>query len=120
MLEKNDGRSETSRNLGASGVLRRSAEHKSEPRLVRNVTVAREGSGLRVEVTLSSPVQPSIETAVNPDRILRRFSRHDHCQQYAKRGQHRMACAGCARASTAPFPRLRVSCSIWIKHILTR
>ncbi len=37
---------------------------------VRNVTVARDGSGLRVEVTLSSPVQPSIETAVNPDRIL--------------------------------------------------
>ena len=37
---------------------------------VQNVTVARDGSGLRVEVTLSSPVQPSIEMAVNPDRIL--------------------------------------------------
>jgi len=37
---------------------------------VQNVTVARDGSGLRVEVTLSSPVQPSIETALNPDRIL--------------------------------------------------
>jgi hypothetical protein len=37
---------------------------------VQNVTVARDGSGLRVEVTLSSPVQPSVETAVNPDRIL--------------------------------------------------
>ena len=37
---------------------------------VRNVSVARDGSGLRVEVTLSSPVLPSIETAVNPDRIL--------------------------------------------------
>ena len=40
---------------------------------VQNVTVARDGSGLRVEVTLSSPVQPSIETAVNPDRILLDF-----------------------------------------------
>jgi type IV pilus assembly protein PilQ len=40
---------------------------------VRNVTVARDGSGVRVEVTLSSPVQPSIETAVNPDRILLDF-----------------------------------------------
>jgi len=41
--------------------------------IVRNVTVARDSSGLRVEVTLSSPVQPSIETAVNPDRILLDF-----------------------------------------------
>jgi hypothetical protein len=40
---------------------------------VENVTVARDGSGLRVEVTLSSPVQPSVETAVNPDRILLDF-----------------------------------------------
>jgi hypothetical protein len=37
---------------------------------VQNVTVARDGSDVRVEVTLSSPVQPSIETAANPDRIL--------------------------------------------------
>src|SRR5271169_4458451 len=37
---------------------------------VQNVRVARDGSGLRVEVTLSSPVQASAETAVNPDRIL--------------------------------------------------
>ncbi len=41
--------------------------------IVRNVTVARDSSGLRVEVTLSSPVQPSIKTAVNPDRILLDF-----------------------------------------------
>ena len=37
---------------------------------VQNVKVVRDKSGLRVEVTLSSPVQPAIETAVNPDRIL--------------------------------------------------
>ena len=37
---------------------------------VKNVKVIRDGSSLRVEVTLSSAVQPSIETAVNPDRIL--------------------------------------------------
>jgi hypothetical protein len=37
---------------------------------VQNVTVAPDGGGLRVEITLSSPVQPSVETAVNPDRIL--------------------------------------------------
>ncbi len=40
---------------------------------VQNVTVARDGSGLRVEVTLSFPVQPSVEIAVNPDRILLDF-----------------------------------------------
>jgi hypothetical protein len=40
---------------------------------VQNVTATREGNSVRVEVTLSSPVQPSIETAVDPDRILLDF-----------------------------------------------
>jgi hypothetical protein len=40
---------------------------------VQNVTVSRDSSGVRVEVTLSAPAQPSIETAVNPDRILLDF-----------------------------------------------
>jgi AMIN domain len=40
---------------------------------VQNVTVARDSSGLLVEVTLSSRVQPSMETAINPDRILLDF-----------------------------------------------
>ena len=40
---------------------------------VRKVAYTRQGNDLRVEVTLSSPVQPSIETAVNPDRILLDF-----------------------------------------------
>jgi hypothetical protein len=40
---------------------------------VQNVTVTRDGSDVRVEVTLSSPVQPSIETAIHPDRILLDF-----------------------------------------------
>lgn len=37
---------------------------------VQNVAVTRDGRGLRVEITLSAPVQPSAEVAVNPDRIL--------------------------------------------------
>jgi hypothetical protein len=37
---------------------------------VQSVTLAREGTDLRVEVTLSAPVKPSVETAVHPDRIL--------------------------------------------------
>jgi AMIN domain len=37
---------------------------------VQDVTIARGAGGLCVEVTLSSPVHPSVETAVNPDRIL--------------------------------------------------
>ena len=37
---------------------------------VQKVTAVPDGGGLRVEITLSSPVQPSVETAVNPDRIL--------------------------------------------------
>jgi len=46
------------------------AQSTGGPATVQDVTVARDASGLRVEVTLSSPVRPSIETAVNPDRLL--------------------------------------------------
>lgn len=48
-------------------------QNTAGPATVQSVTVLRDSSGLRVEVTLSSPVQPSIETAVNPDRILLDF-----------------------------------------------
>src|SRR3981081_2261962 len=37
---------------------------------VQSVKVIREGAYLRLEVTLSSPVKPSVETAIQPDRIL--------------------------------------------------
>jgi hypothetical protein len=57
--------------LVSSGV----AQNASRTATIQKVTVARDGSGLRVEVTLSSPVQPSIESAVNPDRILLDFPR---------------------------------------------
>ena len=40
---------------------------------VQNVTTTREGSDLRVEITLSVPVKPSVETAENPARILLDF-----------------------------------------------
>jgi hypothetical protein len=40
------------------------------PATVQNVTVAREGTDLRVEITLSAPVTPSVDTAVKPNRIL--------------------------------------------------
>jgi len=40
---------------------------------VQNVTTTREGSDLRVEITLSAPVKPSVETAENPARILLDF-----------------------------------------------
>ena len=46
------------------------AQSATRTATVENVTVARDASGVRVEVTLSSPVQPSIEAAGNPDRIL--------------------------------------------------
>jgi hypothetical protein len=49
------------------------AQSKGGTATVRKVTVARDGGGLHVEVTLSAPVQPSIETATNPDRILLDF-----------------------------------------------
>jgi hypothetical protein len=37
---------------------------------VQSVNVTREGAYLRLEVTLNSPVKPSVETAIHPDRIL--------------------------------------------------
>jgi len=40
---------------------------------VQSVSALRAGTGVRVEVTLSAAVQPSVETAVHPDRILMDF-----------------------------------------------
>jgi hypothetical protein len=37
---------------------------------VRDVTAAQEGTGVRVEVTLSSPVRASVKTANHPDRLV--------------------------------------------------
>lgn len=37
---------------------------------VERVTAVEEGAGLRVEITLNGAVDPSVETAVSPDRIL--------------------------------------------------
>ena len=68
---------------------------------VENVTVARDGSGLRVEVTLSSPVQPSVETAINPDRILLDFPGTITNSKTEKEIHMQMEYAAYARASTA-------------------
>ncbi len=43
------------------------------PLSVRKVTTSRQGSDLRIEITLSAPVKPSVDTAVGPDRILLDF-----------------------------------------------
>ena len=40
---------------------------------VQHVTTAREGANLRIEISLSAPVKPTVETAANPDRILLDF-----------------------------------------------
>jgi hypothetical protein len=46
------------------------AQNSAVTARVQSVTAVRQGADLRVEVTLSSPVKPSFETASNPDRIL--------------------------------------------------
>jgi hypothetical protein len=43
------------------------------PLTVRKVTTSRQGSDLRIEITISAPVKPSVDTAVNPNRILLDF-----------------------------------------------
>src|SRR5882724_8215640 len=49
------------------------AQNAAGTAAMRKVVYTKHGADLQVEVTLSSPVQPSIETAINPDRILLDF-----------------------------------------------
>ena len=49
------------------------AQNSSAPATVRAVTTSRQGSDLRIEITVSTPVKPSVETAVSPNRILLDF-----------------------------------------------
>jgi hypothetical protein len=49
------------------------AQNSSAPATVQTVTTAREGTDLRVEITLNAPVRPSVEIAENPNRILLDF-----------------------------------------------
>jgi len=46
------------------------AQNSAGTATVQRVTVARDGAEVRVEITLTAPVQPSVATAVGPDRIL--------------------------------------------------
>ena len=43
------------------------------PFTVRKVTTSKQGSDLRIEITVSAAVKPSVDTAVNPNRILLDF-----------------------------------------------
>src|SRR5215472_3788576 len=49
------------------------AENNSVPVKVQKISARPETSDLRVEITLSAPVNPSVETAQKPDRILLDF-----------------------------------------------
>lgn len=40
---------------------------------LRNVTAMQDGNNVLIEITLSAPVKPSVETATNPNRILLDF-----------------------------------------------
>jgi len=49
------------------------AAQNPTPLTVRKVTTSRQGSDLRIEITVSAPVKPEVDTAVSPDRILLDF-----------------------------------------------
>ena len=49
------------------------AAQNPTPMTVRKVTTSRQGSDLRIEITVSAPVKPEVDTAVNPNRILLDF-----------------------------------------------
>lgn len=46
------------------------AQNQGRSVVVQNVAAVRDGGDVRVEIKLSAPVTPSVETAVDPDRIL--------------------------------------------------
>jgi len=46
------------------------AQNTAAPVTVQAVKASRAGTDLRIEITLSAPVKPSVETASHPDRIL--------------------------------------------------
>ena len=43
------------------------------PLTVKKVATSRQGADLRIEITVSAPVKPTVDTAVGPDRILLDF-----------------------------------------------
>jgi len=49
------------------------AQDGVRPATVQKVTTSRQGPDLRIEITISAPVKPSVETAVNPNRLLLDF-----------------------------------------------
>jgi hypothetical protein len=49
------------------------AQNTAGSATVQNVTTTRQGTDLRVEITLSAPIKPAVETAENPSRILLDF-----------------------------------------------
>ena len=49
------------------------AAQNPSPASVRSVKTSRQGSDLRIEITVTGPVKPSVETAENPHRILLDF-----------------------------------------------
>jgi hypothetical protein len=49
------------------------AQTTAQTATMQNIDVTREGTDLRIEVKLSSPVTPSVETAIHPNRILLDF-----------------------------------------------
>ena len=49
------------------------AQNTAGTAAVQNVTATRAGTDLRVEITLSTPIKPSVKTAENPTRILLDF-----------------------------------------------
>src|SRR5271166_3201134 len=49
------------------------AQNNGGTAAVQKVTAVRQGSDLRVEITLSAPVKPAVEMAANPNRILLDF-----------------------------------------------
>lgn len=49
------------------------AQNSTKMSTVQNLTVARDGTDIRVEIKLSAPVKPAVDTAENPNRILLDF-----------------------------------------------
>ncbi len=60
---------------------------QNAPTTLQNIMATPEGTNLRVEITLSSPVKPMIETATHPRPNLARFTGYDLPRTDTKRHQ---------------------------------
>ena len=74
---------------------------------------------VRVEITLSSAVTPTVETAQHPDRLILKFPGTVADAQQKRIAVRKFGVRSIRYGLNSPFPPRPVSSWIWIKNTLT-